>query len=87
LVPAAFIGLWVIVVNWAINFLLSYFGLLPGAAAALSLGGNQGALYLLNKSFPVSLALSLGFARVTLPLTGAKLCFIASSASRFLFGK
>lgn len=86
-VPIAFILLWTAVFQAVIGYVLAQCGLLPSAAGALGLGGNQGALYLLNSAFPVTLVLNLGLARISLPLTGAKLMFAAAAASRFLWGR
>ena len=86
-VPFAIIAVWVGVLTVFSSGVLSYVGMLPDASSGLGLNGNQGALYLLNASFPVSLALGCASARVTLPLAGAKMALIASASSRFLVGK
>ena len=82
-----FIASWVVVLNWVGLAILDFLGLFPQAGAAVGLGGNAIALYLLNACFPVSLALSLASARVTLPLTGSKVCLVAIAVSRMLAGK
>jgi hypothetical protein len=86
-VAGVFIGLWVVVFDVVVGMVMDKLGMLPSSAGALGLGGNQGALYLLNASFPVSLVISLGMARITLPLTAAKLGWAAAAASRYLFGR
>jgi hypothetical protein len=86
-VAVAFVILWVVVLTLCTGYVLGQLGLLPSAGSAVSLGGNQGALYLLNASFPVALALGCAGARITIPLAGAKATVIAATASRFLMGK
>lgn len=86
-VPAAFIALWVGSLTTCASLILSWSGLMPAAAAAVGVGGNQTALYLINLFFPVSLALGVLGARISIPFTGAKVFLVSAAASRWLFGK
>lgn len=87
LVSVAFIIVWVGLFTGLFSVLTSSLGLVPAASSALSMNGNQVALYLLGSSFPVDLGLSLLFTRITLYFTAGKLVVVAASASRFLVGK
>jgi len=59
--------------------------LFAAAGAALGLGGNNIALYLLNESFPVNLALSLAFNRITFPLYAGRVVAGVGAGMRFLW--
>lgn len=84
-IPFALIAIWVVVFQGIFGHILSTMGLANGIADISPV--SAGAWYLLNLLFPVSLAVSLLWTRITLYFTMGKLVFVGASASRFLFGK
>lgn len=91
LVPALFLGIWLVVVTIMIVPLGEFVGIYNAIgsvfAAARTTGPGEVGLHLLFALFPVALFVQLTSAWILMQLTLAQATLIASSASRFLFGK
>jgi len=86
----AFIAVWVVVltsVSAAWFGALGDFSFSASMTAMTSVSLPPGARYLLYKSTPVQLILSLFFSRIVLWLTASKAVMLAATASRFIAGK
>lgn len=86
LIPAVLIALWiaalVVVFSYVSTGFTSYLSLTTFAGGLGAIG-----LYLLSSLFPLNLFLTLLFTRLVLGFTAAQTVVVASSASRFLFGR
>lgn len=81
-----------IIWNWVADLILGgvmeYLGMIPDAASDFAFGGGSGlAVYLLVNAFPLSLALGLLGARLSLQFGMSGIVFVAASASRMLVGR
>lgn len=88
LISIIFIAIWVIALVGVASLILtslSGFGAAMAAASGVTL--PSGATYLLYATTPVTLIISLAFARIILWLTAAKAVALAAAISRFLIGK
>jgi len=85
-IPAIFILVWVTAFLWFFSTVLPNLGAMTDAATGITLT-NSTALYLLNSVFPISLLLTFAWTKVALYLGASKVIVLASSISRYLFGK
>jgi len=85
-VAAALITIWVAVFVFLFSKVWDQILMLAAASGSISIT-NAGALYLINAVFPVSLLISLAWTRMLLYFFAGKVVFLASAASKYLFGK
>jgi len=85
-VAAALIAIWVAVFVFLFAQVWDEIMMLASASGSISMT-NAGALYLINAVFPVSLLISLAWTRMLLFFFAGKVVFLASAASKYLFGK
>jgi len=88
IIAAAFIAVWVICfVGVAALIVVALSGFASAMADAAGIAPPAVTMYLVSATIPVTLLLSLAFARIGLQFSAAAAVGLAGSASRFLIGK